>query len=424
MTLFAVHAMLPICVDKGVLSPPHQAHFTSYKKEEKMTMRKIWVAILAACFALPFLFWSNESEAIPVFARKYGTSCATCHIGYPARNAFGEAFRNNGYRWPGGEDEDKAEIEQTPLGSESWKKVWPNAIFPADIPGIAPLALFVTGELFEYRAIDDKYKWGLPGEVEILFAATVGDNISILGDWAAGEEGVGFQLLWSLAEGVNLAFGGVGFTELFSIISATPNGEGDSYAVALPSPGNGVELRVAGGDSGGYSFIVGTGQGEGEWSDNPFDSRFIRATYKIGGSGLLSGSGGTMGNDMIGLDNAVTLGVNYFNSESGVDGEKNAVGGDIMATYGSMRAIGQIGRLIDTEVTQYSAELDYFVYPWLVGVLRYEDWGVTGEDREYTSAFIPGIGAFLRANAKLGAEYVIAEDADYNTLKVFAQLAF
>lgn len=55
MTLFAVHAMLPICVDKGVLSPPHQAHFTSYKKEEKMTMKKIWVAILAACFALPFL---------------------------------------------------------------------------------------------------------------------------------------------------------------------------------------------------------------------------------------------------------------------------------------------------------------------------------------------------------------------------------
>lgn len=111
--------------------------------------------------------------------------------------------------------------------------------------------------------------------------------------------------------------------------------------------------------------------------------RFIWATCKIGGSGLLSGSGGTMGNDMIGLDNAVTLGVNYCNSEGGVDGGKN-----------------------------------------VVGVLRYEDWGVTGEERGYTSAFIPGIGAFLKANAKLGAECVIAEDADYNTLKVFALLAF
>lgn len=387
-------------------------------------MRKIQTAIIAVSFALPLLFWSNESEAIPVFARKYGTSCSTCHIGYPARNAFGEAFRNNGYRWPGGQDEDKVKIEQSPLGSESWKKVWPKAIFPADIPGIAPVALFMTGELFEYRAMDDKYKWGLPGEFEILFAATIGDNISILGDWAVGGEGVGFQLLWSLSEGVHLGFGGVGFTELFTVISATPNGEGDSYAVALPSPGNGIELRVAGGETGGYSLIVGAGQGEEEWSGNPFDSRFIRATYKFGGSGLLSGSGGVMGNDMIGQDNAVTLGVNYFNSENGVDGEKNAVGGDITATVGSLRAIGQIGRLIDTDVTQYSAELDYFIYPWLVCVVRYEDWGVISDEREYTSAVIPGIGAFLRANAKLGAEYVIADESDYNTLKVFAQLAF
>lgn len=387
-------------------------------------MNKIWAATLAACLALPFFFWSGESEAVPVFARKYGTSCATCHIGYPARNAFGEAFRNNGYRWPGGADEDKVEIEQTPLGSEAWKKVWPKAIFPTDIPGIAPVALFMTGELFEYRAMDDKYKWGLPGELEILFAATIGDNISILGDWAVGGEEVGFQLLWSLSEGVHLAFGGVGFTELFTIISATPNGEGNSYAVALPSPGNGFELRVAGGNKGGYSLIIGAGQGEEEWSGNPFDSRFVRATYKFGGSGLLSGAGGTMGNDMIGLDNAVTLGVNYFNSDNGVDGEKNAVGGDITATFGSVRAIGQVGRYIDTDVTQFSAELDYFIYPWLVAVVRYEDWGVPGDDRDYTHAVIPGIGAFLRANAKLGAEYVLAEHSDYNTLKVFAQLAF
>lgn len=387
-------------------------------------MKKIWAAILAACLALPFLFWSSESEAVPVFARKYGTSCATCHIGYPARNAFGEAFRNNGYRWPGGVDEDKVEIEQTPLGSEAWKKVWPKAIFPTDIPGTVPVALFMTGELFEWRGVDDKYKWGLPGELEVLFAATIGDNISILGDWAVGGEEVGFQLLWSLSEGVHLAFGGIGFTELFTIISATPNGEGDSYAVALPSPGNGFELRVAGGDAGGYSLILGTGQGEEEWSGNPFDSRFVRATYKFGGSGLLSGSGGTMGNDMIGLDNAVTLGVNYFNSDHGVDGEKNAIGGDITATFGSVRAVGQVGRYIDTDVTQFSAELDYFIYPWLVAVVRYEDWGVPGDDRDYTYAVIPGIGAFLRANAKLGAEYVMAEHSDYNTLKVFAQLAF
>ncbi len=86
---------------------------------------------------------------------------------------------------------------------------------------------------------------------------------------------------------MHLAFGGIGITELFTIISATPNGDGD--AVALPSPGNGVELRYASGDEGGYSFVVGFGGGDTDadgWSDSPVDTRYARVTYKIGGAGL------------------------------------------------------------------------------------------------------------------------------------------
>ena len=40
---------------------------------------------------------ADRSYAIPAFARKYKTSCATCHTGYPKLNAFGDAFRRNGY---------------------------------------------------------------------------------------------------------------------------------------------------------------------------------------------------------------------------------------------------------------------------------------------------------------------------------------
>jgi hypothetical protein len=39
--------------------------------------------------------------AIPTFARKYGTSCQTCHTVYPKLTPFGEAFRRNGFRFPG-----------------------------------------------------------------------------------------------------------------------------------------------------------------------------------------------------------------------------------------------------------------------------------------------------------------------------------
>ena len=47
---------------------------------------------------------ADRSYGIPAFARKYKTSCATCHNGYPKLNAFGDAFRRNGYQFPAGTD--------------------------------------------------------------------------------------------------------------------------------------------------------------------------------------------------------------------------------------------------------------------------------------------------------------------------------
>ena len=38
--------------------------------------------------------------AIPTFARKYATSCQTCHTVYPKLTPFGEAFRHK-YKSPG-----------------------------------------------------------------------------------------------------------------------------------------------------------------------------------------------------------------------------------------------------------------------------------------------------------------------------------
>ncbi|MFQ5916175.1 MAG: hypothetical protein ACE5JS_23645, partial [Nitrospinota bacterium] len=44
--------------------------------------------------------WAESAHAIPTFSRKYRTGCQTCHTMIPKRNAFGEAFRRNGYRLP------------------------------------------------------------------------------------------------------------------------------------------------------------------------------------------------------------------------------------------------------------------------------------------------------------------------------------
>jgi hypothetical protein len=54
----------------------------------------ITLALVVATVSIP-------AQAIPAFARKYGTSCTTCHTVFPKLTPFGESFRRNGYRFPG-----------------------------------------------------------------------------------------------------------------------------------------------------------------------------------------------------------------------------------------------------------------------------------------------------------------------------------
>ena len=44
--------------------------------------------------------WPHTAFAIPIFAERYHLDCKTCHVAIPVLNAFGEAFRNRGYRLP------------------------------------------------------------------------------------------------------------------------------------------------------------------------------------------------------------------------------------------------------------------------------------------------------------------------------------
>src|SRR6184192_259826 len=40
----------------------------------------------------------HKAAAIPAFARKYGLPCSACHTAWPELNAFGQAFKDNGYQ--------------------------------------------------------------------------------------------------------------------------------------------------------------------------------------------------------------------------------------------------------------------------------------------------------------------------------------
>src|SRR5512135_1576471 len=55
-------------------------------------------AIRGLLALLPVTLLAAPARAIPAFARRYHTTCATCHDPVPRLNPYGEAFQANGYQ--------------------------------------------------------------------------------------------------------------------------------------------------------------------------------------------------------------------------------------------------------------------------------------------------------------------------------------
>lgn len=382
-------------------------------------MRKVLLAILASVFIVPVLFWSTDVSAQPNFARKYGTSCYTCHSGFPATNSFGEAFKANGYRWPGGEDEAKTKIDVTELGAEAYKKTFPNSTWPSDIPGIAPFAVWVRGNLLEWEeevtladdsVEDEVLDWGGPSTGSILVGGTLGENLGILGVMSSrgGDFTTSLRALWTFAPGVVLSLGNANSFFL-------------RRGGVFPSPGTGVEMNIVRGQEGGYNILGGVSNANGSNGKNLTDARYLRAKYKFGGSGLLSGSGGTLGNPYVGLDNNIEIEASFFQyaddaipGRGNFAGESTFYGADLSGSYGSFTGGVAVSRMHDLDMVNMRADAEYFFYPWLKGSLRYSSYR-DGEN----PALSGGLTAHVRPNVSIGASYShptksLAPDGDEN----------
>ena len=57
-------------------------------------------ALAVLTFAVVAVTCHATANAMPVFAQRYHLTCAECHTAIPELNAFGNAFRNHGYRLP------------------------------------------------------------------------------------------------------------------------------------------------------------------------------------------------------------------------------------------------------------------------------------------------------------------------------------
>ena len=107
-------------------------------------MRKLHAVLITFCFVMGIYATSwispPKAEAIPAFARKYQTSCTTCHDNFPHLNDFGKAFKDAGFKFPT-DDETFIKFPPVMLGAPAQKELWPNTVWPGVIPGMPPIGL-------------------------------------------------------------------------------------------------------------------------------------------------------------------------------------------------------------------------------------------------------------------------------------------
>ena len=148
--------------------------------------------LVAALVGIAMYFVAiRDAGAVPSFARKYQTSCQTCHTIYPVLNPFGEAFRRDGYRFPsqgGSEDSDSIKAAQIPLGQEEYKKQFPDTVWPDKIVDAIPLSVMVNGNVAvnlpdsaAKPAAGNNFTWGgIVGELHLFAAGAFNDTLTYM----------------------------------------------------------------------------------------------------------------------------------------------------------------------------------------------------------------------------------------------------
>lgn len=386
-------------------------------------------------FALFTLSIADVASAIPAFSRKYKTSCSTCHYAYPQLNGFGSAFRNNGLRYPGG-DENFRKEEPTELGSEAYKRVWPDAIWPSDIPGTAPVAVHAIGRYtmaFNQPDSVANNTFEFPHEVELLYGGTLGENFSFFGEVELETEGdeieiaFPFRLELNHRLGINAALGTIGvdptpehhrLTRAHYNVSSLRSRNGwrlrdEQSGLEVWGVGNGSRGR------GGWKYAAGVVNGQGVVDANRDKDVYAKLDYKLGGLGRAGGTEGQASEtSAFYRDNSVTLGGLIYSGR--VAGATFAEKEDLTTWVGSAdlwyeRLIvnasvlgmnSDISGSPDRKSLAWYTQGQYVVFPWLIGLARFESTDTDTDDgTDARTTLIPALAAMVRANVKVTLEY-------------------
>jgi len=130
----------------------------------------------------------TAGNAIPAFARQYGTSCATCHIDFPKLNDFGKAFKDAGFKFPK-DDAAMLKIPPVMLGAPANAEAWPKAIWPGTIPGIPPIGFRYNNYLQFTSGSHNRFNSLTPPGTLPVFVPTADFETGLFSIFTAGNFG-------------------------------------------------------------------------------------------------------------------------------------------------------------------------------------------------------------------------------------------
>ncbi len=410
----------------------------------------------AGLLVLCSLALARDAWAVPVFARRYATSCQTCHVAFPKLTPFGEAFRRNAYRFPGGDEEDSRKDTVVELGQEGHKKVFPDAVWPGDLPAALPMSAQFATQLQITPATS-----AAPSPASKLSFANLGGMAGLnlaatSGEWWAAWAGVTIRAVQNAGSGETVR---AEIERLFMVFS--------------PIDQTSLNVRVGRFEPGILGFSMHRTLGPAPWistttvRDNLFALEPVqlgievtgvlgagRATYAFG---IVEGSGNrvTSPKDFYGRLGAKLGGMRLDGVGSATEAQpwREAsvmvdafayrgyaalgdptlatqtdpflkTGGDIILTYGdaSLTTAGirtQNDRPIlakpmqNLTSWQFYSQLDYVVFPWLIPSVRFERMRVGRVVSQQASGTV---SALLRANVR--AQLIAVSETQKGTLQL------
>ena len=416
-----------------------------------MKPRLGFLSFFTVGFLLLFLM-TGEASAHPAFARKYKTSCQTCHVVFTYLTPFGESFRQNGFFFPGGSDPDYIKDEPLLLGAESYKRVFPDAVWPADVSGLPPIAIVLESEIEFTPDEEDKNSFtGLGAGFELLAGGTIGENVSYYAEVEFETEGtedeaeVAIERLYAILH----FFGGddpklrlwIGrFEPHLGAITNHRRLGAPKYFVRGARTGDNAwspEAAQQGLDIGGIvseRFVWNLGLVEGNRNIFTDDKDFYaHVGLKLGGMPFapqevtdeMLSQAKPWAERSVEIHAYVYRGTAVFGDPAGMapgvqEDEFTVIGFDVRGRYDNLivdiafdirdHDAPVFGSSAGRDVTNFMVEAAYVLYPWLIPAVRWELLDEDGE--EEVNRISVTLNFVIRANVKGQIAWIRTDDGE------------